>query len=195
MPTLSASAIRFALPHVSKEVSRPILNGIHCEPSGVISATDGKTLLMHSSACTGFTRSVILSVPKLPAKTDSLTFELPADGGPIMARALDRYGREVGVVVLREVEGPFPNVRGVLPSSDPAPLTSISLDPALVERFSIKDAGPVVLEFFGDTSAIRVSYFRHEGIAGLIMPVRSPGTPSTEWMRGSATWPVRVDVE
>jgi hypothetical protein len=194
MPTLSASAIRFALPHVSKEASRPILNGIHCEPSGVISATDGKTLLMHSNACTGFTRSAILSVPKLPAKTDSLTFDLPASA-PIMARALDRYGREVGVVVLREVEGPFPNVRGVLPSSDPAPLASISLDPALVERFSIKDAGPVVLEFFGDTSAIRVSYSRHEGIAGLIMPVRSLGTPSTEWMKGSATWPVRVDVE
>jgi len=194
MPTLSASAVRFALPHVSKEASRPTLHGIHCEPSGVISATDGKTLLMHSNACTGLTRPVILSVPKLPAKTDSLTFDLPASG-PIMARALDHRGVEVGAVILREVEGPFPNVRGVLPSNDPAPLTTISVDPALVERFAIKDAGPVVLEFFGDMSAIRVSYTRHEGIAGLIMPVRSPGTPSTDWMKGSATWPVRHDVE
>jgi hypothetical protein len=194
MPTLSASAIRFALPHVSREASRPILNGIHCEPSGVISATDGKTLLMHSNACTGFARAAILSVPKLPAKTDSLAFDLPASG-PIMACALDRFGREVGVVILREVEGPFPNVRGVLPCSDPVPLASISFDPALVERFAVKDAGPVVLEFFGDTSAIRVSYARHEGIAGLIMPVRVDGVPSTSWMKGSATWPVRNDVE
>ena len=194
MPTLSASALRFALPHVSKEASRPILNGIYCEPSGVISATDGKTLLMHSNACTGFARPVILSVPKLPAKTDSLTFDLPASG-PIMARAFDRFGREVGAVILREVEGPFPNVRGVLPSTDPVPLSVISFDPALVERFAVKDAGPVVLEFFGDTSAIRVSYARHEGVAGLIMPIRSTGTPSTDWTKGSATWPVRNDVE
>jgi hypothetical protein len=150
---------------------------------------------MHSNACTGFTRPVILSVPKLPAKTDSLVFDLPADGGPIMARALDHRGVEVGVVVLREVEGPFPNVRGVLPSTDPVPLAVISFDPALVERFAIKDAGPVVLEFFGDTSAIRVSFSRHEGIAGLVMPIRSNGTPSTSWMKGSATWPVRNDVE
>ena len=194
MPTLSASAVRFALPHVSREASRPILNGIHCEPSGVISATDGTTLLMHSNACTGFSRSVILSVPKLPAKADSLAFELP-NGGPIMARALDHVGREVGAVILREVEGPFPNVRGVIPSSDPVPLASIALDPTFMERFAIKDAGPVVLEFFGDTSAIRVSYTRHKGVAGLIMPVRSTGTPSTDWMTGRVTWPVRVDVE
>jgi hypothetical protein len=75
---IHATALRYVLPHVSKEESRPILNGMYCEPSGVIVATGGHTLCMHARAVEGLSRPMILRFEKVASvtakKVDHITF-------------------------------------------------------------------------------------------------------------------------
>ena len=191
--TLSVRALRYVLPHVSTEASRPILNGVLLEPAGVIVATNGKTLAAHKTACSGVTRPIILALPKIAAKADTLEFAMPdADSSnPIVARVIAYNGMELERIILREVEGPFPSWRNVFPASDAKPVPSIGVDPELVARFYVKGAKSlesIALEFFAPESAIRVTYPKNDNVAGLIMPVRIPVTPDTGWVSRSAAW-------
>lgn len=191
--TLSVRALRYVLPHVSTEASRPILNGVLLEPAGVIVATNGKTLVAHKFAYSGVTRPIILAFPKIAAKADTLAFTMPETDipSPIVARVLAASGMELERIILREVEGPFPNWRNVFPASDAKPVPSIGVDPELVARFYVKGAKSlesIALDFFAPGSAIRVSYPKNDDVAGLIMPVRIPITPDTGWVVRSAAW-------
>ena len=191
--TLSVPAIRFVLPHISTEASRPILNGVLLEPAGVVVATNGKTLAAHKFAVSGVTRPIILAFPKLPAKAATLEFAMPPVDSrePIMARVLAASGLELDRVILREVEGPFPNWRNVFPASDAKPIPAIGIDPDLVARFVVKGAKelePVLLEFFDAQSAVRVTCPNNADFAGLIMPIRLTVTPDTGWVARSAAW-------
>ena len=190
--TLSVRALRYVLPHVSTEASRPTLGGVLLEPAGVIVATNGKTLVAHKAACSGVTRPIILAFPKIAAKGHTLSFAMPdTTGGPIVARVFSERGPEIETIILREVEGPFPNWRNVFPASDAKPVPSIGVDPGLVARFYVKGAKSlesIALEFFAPESAIRVTYPKNDDVAGLIMPVRIPITPDTGWVARSAAW-------
>jgi hypothetical protein len=190
--TLSVRALRYVLPHVSTESSRPILGGVLLEPCGVIVATNGKTLVAHAHAVSGVTRPLILAFPKIAAKGDTLEFTMPeADSSsPIVARVLASSGMELERIILREVEGPFPNWRNVFPASDAKPVPSIGVDPELIARFHMKGKSleSIALEFFAPESAIRVTYPKNDDVAGLIMPVRVNETPDTGWVMRSAAW-------
>jgi hypothetical protein len=191
--TLSLRSLRYVLPHVSAESSRPILGGVLLEPSGAIVATNGKTLVAHAHAVSGVTRPVIVAFPRIAAKGDTLEFTMPSeeDASPIVARVLTERGMEIERVILREVEGPFPNWRAVFPTSDAKPVPSLGVDPELVARFYVKGSKnmeSIALEFFHAESAIRVTYPKRPEVAGLIMPVRIPQTPDTGWVARSATW-------
>jgi hypothetical protein len=191
--TLSVRALRYVLPHIGTEASRPTLHGVLLEPSGVIVATGGKTLVAHAHAVSGVTRSIILEFPKLPAKADTLEFTMPeADSSsPIVARVLASSGMELERIILREVEGPFPNWRNVFPASDAKPIPSVGVDPELLSRFYVKgskELEAISLEFFHAESAIRVTYPKRPEVAGLIMPVRVLDTPDTGWVMRSAAW-------
>ena len=190
--TLSVRALRYVLPHVSTEASRPILGGVLLEPSGVIVSTSGKTLVAHKTAASGVTRPLIIAFPKISAKAALIEFLMPdVTGGPIVARVVGDRGLEIETIVLREVEGPFPTWRAVFPASDAKPVPSLGVDPELVARFHVKGAKAlesIALEFFAAESAIRVTYPKNEDVAGLIMPVRVPVTPDTGWVARSAAW-------
>jgi hypothetical protein len=190
--TLSLRSLRYVLPHVSTEASRPILGGVILEPSGSIVATNGKTLVAHAHAVSGVTRPIIIGFPKIAAKGDTLEFTMPdTTGGPIVARVFGERGPELETIVLREIEGPFPNWRAVFPTYDAKPVPSLGVDPELVARFHVKGSKKteaVALEFFAPESAIRVTYPERPEVAGLIMPIRVNQTPDTGWVARSATW-------
>jgi DNA polymerase III sliding clamp (beta) subunit (PCNA family) len=190
--TLSIRSLRYVLPHVSTEASRPILGGVLLEPSGVIVATNGKTLVAHAHAVSGVTRPIILEFPKISSKGATLEFIMPdTTGGPIVTRVFGERGLELETIVLREVEGPFPNWRAVFPASDAKPVPSIGVDPEIVARFHVKGTKSlesIALEFFASESAVRVTYPKNADVAGLIMPVRLTQTLDTGWVARSATW-------
>jgi hypothetical protein len=159
----------------------------------VIVATNGKTLVAHAHAVSGVTRPVIVAFPRIAAKGDTLEFTMPAerDASPIVARVLTERGLEIERVILREVEGPFPNWRAVFPTYDAKPIPSLAVDPELIARFYVKGSKKteaIALEFFAPESAIRVTYPERPEVAGLIMPVRLTQTPDTGWVARSATW-------
>jgi hypothetical protein len=159
----------------------------------VIVATNGKTLVSYAHAVSGVTRPIIVAFPKLAAKGDTLEFTMPAenDNTPIVARVLTDRGMEIERVILREVEGPFPNWRNVFPASDAKPIPAVGVDPELLARFYVKgskELESIVLEFFSPESAIRVTYPKRPEVAGLIMPVRVTITPDTGWVMRSAAW-------
>lgn len=197
LAVFSTDALRYVLPHVSKEESRPILNGAYFEPSGIACATSGHTLCMYKGAVTGLTRPIILRIEK-PAsvtarKVDHITAEIP-DAPDYSAHILltlrSAYGQVLAVAVAYEVEGPFPNFRQVLPTGDPSDLARIALDPAKLNRFSVADQQAITLDFYGEHKAVGVRYPNNACAYGLIMPIRTMDqtTPSATWPWQSETW-------
>jgi hypothetical protein len=191
--TLSVRALRYVLPHIGTEARRTNLHGVLLEPSGVIVATGGKTLVAHAHAVSNVTRPLVLEFPKLPAKAEELEFTMPVvdDASPVVARVLTSTGLEIERVILRVNGGMFPNWRNVFPSSDAKPVPAVGIDPELLSRFYIKgskELEAIMLEFFHAESAIRVTYPKRPDVAGLIMPVRVTETPDTGWVMRSAAW-------
>ena len=196
LAVIHADALRYVLPHVSKEESRPILNGMYCEPSGVIVATGGHTLCMHANAVEGLPRPIILRFEKVASvtakKVDHITFDVtdtPDYSTPVMVTLRTSYGAPMGATLAYEVEGPYPHYRNVLPREESAaPLGQVAIDPAKLDRFSV-NGHAVTLDFHGATSAIGVRYAQNPNAYGLIMPMVNAhlATNTPEWVRGSAT--------
>jgi hypothetical protein len=184
---IDAAALRYVLPHVSKEESRPILNGVLVERCGNIVATGGHTLCVHRDAAQHVAEDVIVrfhraaDVIKLKVSYITLDVSDVAGTGGQWNRTATlhaEHGTPIGVTLYDIVDGPYPAWRHVMPdrthsSSGTLDGGVLPLDPALVNRFSARDAGPVVLRPTGSSRAVAVTYPQNENVCGLIMPFRA----------------------
>ena len=210
---------------VSTEESRPVLNGVHFQVRDtclIACGTDGHALVMTRSPLPypedGSTydalseEGVILPPVKLSAlgvtakglDTDYVTFE-SADGmsWTISARCKGRYGMYAPsskLSVVRAIEGPFPDVRQVIPRAgiELAPLPSLCFDPEVLDK-AAHYFGKVSLGFTGSERAVIVIPWDRErdNMMGLMMPVRpldASAAVAPSWVH-AAPDPVAVDAE
>ena len=185
--TVSASALRDLRPFTSTEESRPILNGILIETSGAMCATGGHVMLAvgpnAASVAPAPARDVIIrldkavpkwaefvDVPDVPDVPDSSYADVP-----LVLKVTNSKGK-VDYIPAAEVAGPFPNWRNVMPryASATAPLPSV--DPNLLQRFTVE--GCPAVRFFADANspesrAVRVAFEGRPEYVGVLMPRRS----------------------
>lgn len=181
--TLCADALRLALPHVSREESRPILNGLLVESTGVVVAANGATFAAVEDAAwadddrnTRPHADVIVRFHK-PRETTAkriVRVEIDIDGtvtSGIVARLYGHVG-QVGVTLVDIVEGPFPNWRQVVPTGDGEAIREIGFKLDDVgDRFA--GWGPIRLTFGkGPDAAVIVTAPDNPGAFGLWMPAR-----------------------
>lgn len=210
--TIPARAYAAACHATSTEESRPILNGVNItvqDGCAVLCGTNGHALVMartHSPYPEDGTECValpdagfILPPVKLSAigvtakglDTDLVTLE-SADGSAwtVSATIAGRYGFNSPsgkLAQVRTIEGPFPNVRAVIPRFDAEskPMPAVAFDTDVLDK-AAKYFGKVSLSFTGEERAIVVRPLDtdHQNMVGLIMPLRtvnaSPNTP--EWV-------------
>lgn len=182
--SLSAEAVLACLPHISTEESRPILQAIRVEPSGLMVATQGHTLMVWQDA--------IISSTK-PTEPVSLQF-IDADARSMvkrLAKNADKKAPMLGITVRRAesgwllrvdtemmvcpfAEGPYPDWRQVLPNEASRkqraerPVSAIGVNPEYVAKFP---AQSLTLAFGGDDRAIMVRSANPSWF-GLLMPMR-----------------------
>lgn len=211
MPTITilADALRFALPHVSTEERRPILNGLLVEPSGVICATNGHSMLAYRHAATGATAPVILAFAKPTEVTKkavhSITLEVPeadANGNVravtgIVATVRDMFEHPIGVTLVDIVEGPFPYWRQVFPRPDQEAVSTdyIGFSPAVAARFNKSSDKPYHMTLYGPQRAVVVQWAHDGNALGLWMPCvpyeRKP-LPTPDWVTESGKQPAEA---
>jgi len=187
---ISAPALRIVAPHISDDPSRPILGGVSVETSGVIVATDGKTLCAHRSGATiadsdsGSVAPVIVRFRRirdvLARKVETVEVDVGNNRGAadIVARLEDARGVLIGTTLVDIVDGPYPLWRGVVPSVDrePVSIPAIAINPDLIGRFSTfpggTTGGAAHFRFTGQESAILVTHPHRTDIIGLCMPCK-----------------------
>jgi hypothetical protein len=187
---ISAPALRIVAPHISEDPSRPILGGACVEPSGVIVATDGRTLCAHQHGATiddfdsGSVAPVIVRFRRireaLARKVETVEVEVSSNRGAadIVARLEDARGVLIGTTLVDIVDGPYPLWRGVVPSvdRDPVAIPAIGVDPNLVARFGTfpggSNGGAAHFRFTGQESAILVTHPHRTDMIGLCMPFK-----------------------
>jgi len=186
---ISAPALRIVAPHISEDPSRPILGGVCVEPSGVIVATDGKTLCAHQSGATvadsesGCIVPVIVRFRRireaLARKVETVEVDTNGRGAAdLVARLEDARGVLIGTTLVDMVDGPYPLWRGVVPSvdRDPVAIPAIAINPDLIGRFSTfpggTTGGAAHFRFTGQESAILVTHPQRTDIIGLCMPYK-----------------------
>lgn len=189
---INAAALRYVLPHVSSEESRPMLTGVLVKETGTIAATNGKTLATHLNAATvdpGYGRSagsVVLSFhkPKSVIARNVHTVSVALEDGSDTATVtlLNDKGQPVGVTLatVRDARD-FPNIDNLLAgvgervTEGGKPLPRIALDPELLSLFSVTPSKydnphPVELIFSDARSSVLVLWQRNPDALGLIMP-------------------------
>jgi hypothetical protein len=187
---ISAPALRIVAPHISEDPSRPILWGVSVETSGVIVATDGRTLCAHQHGATvadsdsGSIAPVIVRFRRireaLARKVETVEVEVRDNRGKtdIVARLEDARGVLIGTTLVDIVDGPYPLWRGVVPAVDrePAAIAAVGIDPNLLARFgtfpSGKSGGAAHFRLTGQESAILVTHPHRTDIIGLCMPYK-----------------------
>lgn len=181
---IESAALSYVLPHVSKEASRPVLNGVLVEPSGVIVATSGKTMMAHRGAPTGATAPVIIRFRKpkdtTARKVAYVMLDVPESGHVVEVSTFDGDDRLLGVTLADLVEGPYPNWRGVFPAGDAPGIGApcLGVDPALLGLFATPNNSPVQLAFYGTGKPVLVTYPSVPNAAGLLMPCTIEADPS-----------------
>lgn len=193
--TIHADALRYVLPHVSTEESRPTLQGVLFEPSGLAIATNGHTLGAHRNATEPHAEPTLLRFHeprKLTAgKVDRIVVEIPDDSrlNPT-ATLYNGSGHLVGVSLADMLEAPsFPLWRTVYRTcgGDAAPVSTLALDPALLDRFAVgvgRQTGKVSFSLDGPSGAILVRYPDQPNAVGLLMPCRDAApviAPADVW--------------
>jgi hypothetical protein len=181
--TLHAAALRYVLPHVGTEESRPNLHGVLIEPSGLAVATNGHTLGVHRTAADRHDAAALLRFHEprklTAAKVETIAIALPdmPDTAPVAVTLYDSVGRTIGAT-LADMMDPqdFPTWRNVYrPREDGQPVPSIGLDPALADRFAVKvgrQTGKVSVAFDGASGCMLVRYPDEPNALGLWMPCR-----------------------
>jgi hypothetical protein len=186
--TITADSLRLALPHVSTEASRPIINALCVESAGAIVATNGRTLAAIPAAAT-FGEDDALFAPTDTAvlirfhkpreatarKVEAIRFD--SDGTPttgIVVTLLSSYGQVIGATLADIIEGPFPTWRQVVPASTAAaPVSILGLSPDVVARFEAW--GMIALTLHGPSGAAIVRAHSHPEAFGLLMPASGNG--------------------
>lgn len=199
--TIHADALRYVLPHVSTEESRPNLQGVLFEPTGLAVATNGYTLGAHRHATEPHARAVVLRFHEprklLASKVDTITVEIPdaldADGAHGWNLPVTLYGKlgashAVGATFADMLDASgFPLWRTVYrPATDPTPVASIGLDPELAARFTVGAKGyaaKISVTFDGASGAALVRYPSQPDALGLWMPCRDivTGSAADAW--------------
>jgi hypothetical protein len=201
--TIHAAALRYVLPHVSTEDSRPTLHGVYIEPSGLAVATNGYTLGVHRTAAEPHDAPALLRFREprklTAAKVETIAVTLPdaPDSSvlsvPDVPVAVTLYGKlgacDVVGATFADMMDPrdFPTWRNVYrPREDGQPVPSIGLDPALADRFAVgvgRQTGKVSLAFDGANGAVLVRYPDEPNALGLWMPCRDvvEGSPVDAW--------------
>lgn len=192
--TVRADAWRRVAPHVSKEESRPVLNGVLVETTGIVCATNGATMGAFAHACPDAEdrpeRDVIVSLDKAPpAKCGTITFHpsgiasFVSEGGSV----------EIGRATWHEIEGPFPSWRRVMPRELPAlpgtstngradfaPVALPAVAPGALSRFilaadtKIDDRRLLCFPDANPNRAITVRVWGVPEFVGLLMPCMTP---------------------
>ena len=131
----------------------------------------------HILACVnaglGFTENVILPVDAFP-KTAGNVCTVDAEG--LVTETHPKKGI-VSQRIVQFIREQYPNVQALFDSMpDPKPTQAIAVNPSFFWPFYDLDkdrggVGGVVLEFYGQTQAIKVS---STGFVGLLMPIRMP---------------------
>lgn len=209
--TIHADALRYVLPHVSTEESRPTLHGVMFEPSGLAVATNGYTLGAHRNATEPHAAPVLLRFQeprKLTAgKVHRITITIPdeltgpdAHGWNLPVTLYGKLGEShtVGATFADMLPAnTFPLWRTVYRprEGDAAPVTTLALDPALLDRFAVgvgRQTGKVALSLDGPDGAILVRYPDEPDAVGLLMPCRNVApafAPADVW-RGIIAPPI-----
>lgn len=202
--TIHADALRYVLPHVSTEESRPTLHGVLFEPSGLAVATNGYTLGAHRNATEPHAEPTLLRFHeprKLAAgKVHRITVTIPdRNDQPTqwMTAPVTLYGKlgdahVVGATFADVMHAPdFPLWRTVYRprEGDAAPVTALALDPALFDKFAVgtgRQTGKVSLSLDGPAGAILVRYPDEPAAVGLLMPCRdaAPAVAPADVWRG-----------
>jgi hypothetical protein len=207
--TLHAAALRYVLPHVSTEESRPTLHGVFIEPSGLAVATNGHTLGVHRTAAEPHNAPALLRFREprklTAAKVETIAVTLP--DAPDAPAAVTLYGKlgicDVVGATFADMMDPrdFPAWRHVYrPREDGQPVPSIGLDPALADRFAVgvgRQTGKVSLAFDGLTGAVLVRYPDEPNALGLWMPCRDvvEGSPVDAWAVMTAPAEAKVEAK
>ena len=198
--TISASALRYVLPHVSTDESRPTLHRVLFEPSGLAIATNGHTLGVHRNATEPHTEPTLLRFHeprKLTAgKVDRIVVTIPDRNeqptqwttAPVTLYGKLGVGHVVGAT-FADVMDAFPLWRAAYRprEGDAAPVSTLALDPALLDRFAVKvgrQTGKVSLSLDGPSGAILVRYPDEPNAVGLLMPCRDTApviAPADVW--------------
>ena len=194
--TIHADALRYVLPHVSTEESRPTLHGVLFEPSGLAIATNGHTLGAHRNATEPHTEPTLLRFHeprKLTAgKVDFIVVSINEPNAPAAVTLYGKlgHGHVVGATFADVMDASsFPLWRTVYRprEGDAAPVSTLALDPALLDRFAVgvgRQTGKVSLSLDGPSGAILVRYPDEPNAVGLLMPCRDAApviAPADVW--------------
>lgn len=183
--SLSPEAVLACLPHISVEESRPILQAIRVEPSGLMVATQGHTLMVWQDAIISNAKPTEpLSLQFIDADARSMVKRLAKNAqkkAPLLGitvRRADAGGWllrvDTEMMVCPAAEGLYPNWRQVLPAADARavraerPVTAIAVNPEYVAKFPTSS---LTFAFGGDDRAILVRS-AHPSWFGLLMPMR-----------------------
>lgn len=184
---IPAAALRYVLPHVGKEATRPALHGVHVAADGTMTATNGTTLAVFrgGAALSEGVPAVVLIFrePKRvgAAKVENILVDLPTTpNAPAVVTLYDRRGAICGTTLADMGEcDSFPRTdllfRGWaarLLSPDGAPLPAIALDPAKVALFKIDGVQAARFTFSGTDRGVLVSWQQEPRAVGLLMPCR-----------------------
>lgn len=190
--SITANALRYVLPHVSSEASRPILSGVLVKETGTIAATNGKTLACHLHAATiaapyGDSAGRALLVFQKPkaviarnVETVSVALETGNDSATVTL--FDSRGNVLGLTLATVLDPKeYPNVDHLLAgvgervTDGGKPIPRIAIDPELFTLFSVttgkyRSPEPCELLFSDSRSSVSVLWHRNPDAFGLIMP-------------------------
>lgn len=199
---LECAALRYLMPHVCTEESRPALSGVMLEPCGIGIATNGCTLVAHVGTAEGVKVNTILRFQKpndvTKAKAEYVLVTLPdaleeRDVFNITANVYDRFDRLLGVTLVDAVAMSHAKWRQVVPAeANVEPAESLAVKPELLAKFA-KSAPDkhVTLTFHGATRAVLVRWENNPDAFGLCMPYKLPPDASLRvphWVKSSTEW-------
>lgn len=183
--TTNAETLRLVRPFASTEASRPILNGVCIESTGVIVATNGHRLLAVApiDASEPPTADTIVRLPKaVPSWADTAVFDMPDGATDGTMGTVTYWGKKkTDVHPAVYVEGPYPHWRNVLPREVARNHPMPPVNGEYLSDFAACDqSGRGEVWIAPDVHigrAMRVEVAGRPNYVGLLMPMRADAWP------------------